>query len=99
MYFVKFFKTGYGGSDPRDRTIAVYKCEGCGHIEWYTISSQSTFLKEPRICPKCKSMGVEDLRKSLEAKRADLEARQQKVRAEIEKVIVELSKLEGVPHD
>jgi len=96
MYFVKFFTTGYDGRDPRDRTIAVYKCGACGHSEWYTIPQPSNFLKEPRCCPACKSMGVEDLRKSLETKRAALEAQQEKVRAEIEKVISELNRLETV---
>ena len=97
MYFKRFFQTGAGGSDPRDKTVAVYHCDACANEEWYIIPYGSTFMKEPRVCPKCKSMGLDDLRKNLETKRDDLLAKQAQVKAEIERVIAELGKLEPTP--
>ena len=94
MYFKRFFQTGIGGSDPRNRTVAVYQCDACGHDEWYVIPNAETFTKDLRRCPKCQAMGAEDLRKNLEARRAELLAQEVKVRAEIEKVILEIERLE-----
>ena len=94
MYFKRFFQTGSGGSDPRDKTVAVYKCDACKNEEWYVIPHGSTFMKEPRVCPKCHSMGVDDLRKNLETRRDDLKAQEENIKAEIEKVISELARLE-----
>jgi len=87
MIYKREFKSGTG-NDPRDTWYAVYKCDACGNEEWVHMSDRYTFRRVPRVCPKCHSMGAEDLRKSLEAKRDEL-------RAEIEKVIQEINQLEG----
>lgn len=93
MIFIRQFQTGTG-RDPRDKWIAVYKCDACGHEAWLEMYDPTQYNKDPRRCPECGSMGAEDLRKSLEARRASLEAQEAKVRLEIEKVIQEIEQLE-----
>ena len=96
MTFVREFQSGFG-NDPRNIWYAVYHCDACDNTEWIRMGMQSTFDRRPRRCPKCGSMGVEDLRKSLQAKRVELEARELQVRREIEKVIQEIQQLERSP--
>lgn len=96
MYFKRFFRTGYDGSDPRDRHVAEFICDACGHKDWVITTQPESFDKDVRRCPKCHSLGLDDHRKNLEGKRRDLEAQQLKVREEIEKVIAELDRLKTV---
>jgi hypothetical protein len=96
MVYVREFQTGTG-KDPRDKWFAVYHCDACGHEEWIHMYDRYAFDKRPRECPKCHSLGVEDLRKNLEARRAALLDQESKVRAEIEKVIKEIEQLERKP--
>jgi len=96
MVYKREFQTGFG-NDPRNKWYAVYHCDACGHEEWVPMGMQSSFDRRPRPCPKCHSMGVENLRKNLEAKRVELEAREKQVRLEIEKVIQEIQQLERSP--
>lgn len=93
MTYIREFQTGYG-NDPRNKWYAVYKCDACGHEEWIHMPTPSTFDRtRARECPKCHSVGVEDLRNALAAKKAALEAEEARVRAEIEKVIAEIDRL------
>lgn len=94
MKYIRKFQSGAGGSDPRNKWYAVYKCAACGHDEWVRISNVQTFIPRDRACPQCGVMDPEDLRKNLELKRASLEAQEAQVRAEIEKVIEELNRLQ-----
>jgi DNA replicative helicase MCM subunit Mcm2 (Cdc46/Mcm family) len=96
MIYQREFQNGFG-NDPRNKWYAVFHCDACGHNEWVPMPWRDSFDKGPRVCPKCHSLGVEDLRKSLEAKRARLQAQEAQVREEIEKVIQELQQLERSP--
>lgn len=92
MKYTREFQSGFG-NDPRNKWYAVYKCDACGHEEWVHMPMRSTFDRRPRTCPKCHSLGAEDLRNVLEAKKAELQAQEAKVRAEIDKVIAEIDRL------
>lgn len=88
MRYIREFQTGTG-SDPRDKWIAVFKCDACGHEDWIPMSDRHTFKKEPRTCPACKVKEPEDLAKLL-AQKASLEAEQVRISLELERITAQL---------
>jgi DNA replicative helicase MCM subunit Mcm2 (Cdc46/Mcm family) len=95
MYFKRQFKGGGADHDPRQKLYGVFTCDACGNEEWLEIK-QSTLFQYDKIltCPKCKSTGRDDLKKSLTVRKSQLELEQQRVRAEIEAVIKQLETME-----
>jgi hypothetical protein len=69
----------------------VFHCDACGNEEWVEIKQTNLFRYDKILpCPKCHSLGKDDLIKSLTVKKSQLELEEQRVRAEIEAVIKEL---------
>lgn len=93
MKYLRRFQTGTGGSDPRSKWVAVYKCESCGNEEWITMGDPLTFRTGNRVCPKCQALEPEDKRKSLEVRRSELEQQQARIKSEIDRIIEELDRL------
>ena len=90
MYFKRFFKSGGKDYDPRQHYNAEFICTACNNIEWYPNVKPDSFDTEDRLCPECKSMGVEDRKNKLLAKKKNLEDQENKIRKEIEGIIKEL---------
>lgn len=93
MKYIRKFQSGTGGSDPRNKWNAVYKCGACGHEEWVRIADLATFAGRDRVCPACGAMDALDLRKNLELKRAALEEQRASLDREIEKLVAEIESL------
>lgn len=94
MKYIREYQNGCGGSDPRIKWFAVYKCAACGHEADIRMANPLTFDRRDRRCPECGAIDAEDLRNNLEVKRAALEARRAAITAEIEDII---RQLDGMP--
>lgn len=93
MKYIREYQNGCGGSDPRNKWFAVYKCAACGHESDIIMSDPSSFDRRDRRCPKCGAMEAGDLRKNLETKRVSLEAQRKVIQREIDDVIRQLDRL------
>lgn len=94
MKFIREYQNGCGGSDPRNKWFAVYKCAACGHEADIRMADPSSFDRRDRRCPECGAMDAEDLRNNLETRRAALEAQRHAIQQEIDNII---KQLDGMP--
>jgi rubredoxin len=96
MVWVRFFQSGGMGYDPRQHTVAEFKCSVCGYVHWYPhVDKQYFDIKSERKCPECKSYGIEDKKNNLIAQKKVLEEQSAKIQREIEAIIVELNQVDS----
>jgi hypothetical protein len=73
MYFVRTFHGGGGPHDPRRKLWAEFQCDNCNNLAEIDITTNNTFdFDRERVCPKCKTLGLNDAKKSLERERERL---------------------------
>lgn len=88
---------GGADHDPRQRRWAVYECDCCGYI--HDLEVKNNILSDyanPRICPKCKAMGVDDHKNNLLSKKQILYTKKSEIEMEIMKIEREINNLEAV---
>jgi Zn-finger protein len=91
MHYVK--KIVQNPDDVRSNTFMVYKCNVCGHDEWYRFvpNFQTHLLRE---CPKCHTIDDTNDKEYLLNRKSDLTEQIKKLNDELMGVVAKLEVLE-----